>query len=566
LTVAKGAEFQINTYATNSQDLQSVAKLSDGRFVVTWSSDGQDGSSYGVYGQIYTADGVKNGAEFRINSYTYSGQNDPSVAGLSSGGFVVTWSSYPQDGSASGIYGQLYTANGVKNGVEFQVNTYVVEYQFGSCVAGLNSNGFVVAWISTHGQDGSDEGVYGQIYSASGAKKGAEFRVNTYTTSSQLYPSVVGLSNGAFVVTWYSYGQDGSSYGVYGQRYTVSGVKDGAEFRVNTYATNSQGTPSVAELSDGEFVIVWDSDGQDGSSFGIYGQRYTSGGSKNGAEFQINTYTVDAQYYATVAGLGNGEFVVTWTSNGQDSWAYGVYGQVFTSAGVKNGAEFQVNSYVANSQGFPSVVGLNSGEFVVVWSSEGQDGSSNGIYGRLFASASILTPTSAPSSTSESASTSPTPTPTLAPISTSASASTSPISTPTPTPTLAPISTSASASISHSTSSLSFEAIVGVASASVIIAIILYYFRAKLSVLCSTCNKKQRSVYSAVPPVSMGSDNNNQERNLPVAELVSEAPSAEIPHALIVPGYIVLGSPSAEGVCAAEYPQAEASIQHRLSS
>jgi hypothetical protein len=80
-------------------------------------------------------------------------------------------------------------------------------------------------------------------------------------------------------------------------------------------------------LSDGEFVIVWDSDGQDGSSFGIYGQRYTSGGSKNGAEFQINAYTVDAQYYATVAGLGNGEFVVTWTSNRQGLWSLwsGIY-------------------------------------------------------------------------------------------------------------------------------------------------------------------------------------------------------------------------------------------------
>ena len=68
---------------------------------------------------------------------------------------------------------------------------------------------------------------------------GSEFRVNTYTNRSQYDPSVAMDSDGDFVVSWQSYGQNGY-YGyidIYAQRYDNSGVAQGAEFRVNTYTT-----------------------------------------------------------------------------------------------------------------------------------------------------------------------------------------------------------------------------------------------------------------------------------------------------------------------------------------
>jgi hypothetical protein len=43
-----------------------------------------------------------------------------------------------------------------------------------------------------------------------------DFKVNTWTTDYQGIPSITSLSNGGFVVVWESYGQDGSAYGVYG--------------------------------------------------------------------------------------------------------------------------------------------------------------------------------------------------------------------------------------------------------------------------------------------------------------------------------------------------------------
>ncbi|NGX62456.1 MAG: hypothetical protein K940chlam9_01953, partial [Chlamydiae bacterium] len=223
---AVGTEFQINTYTTSAQRDPSVATLTDGGFVVTWHSDGQDGDGWGIFGQRYDASGVTMGSEFQINTYTTSGQFLPSVASLADGGFVVAWFSNGQDGDSYGIYGQRYDSSSVKSGVEFQVNTYTTSDQIYPSVAPLNDGGFVVTWHSD-GQDGDLDGIYGQRYDNSGVKSGAEFQINTYTTDYQLDSSVAPLNDGGFVVTWHSIGQDGDSYGVYGQRYASSGVKSG---------------------------------------------------------------------------------------------------------------------------------------------------------------------------------------------------------------------------------------------------------------------------------------------------------------------------------------------------
>jgi CheY-like chemotaxis protein len=61
----------------------------------------------------------------------------------------------------------------------------------------------------------------------------------------------------------------GSSGLVQGQH-----VKDGPEFQVNTYTTGIQRYPAVAMADSGDFVVVWHSRDQDGSGWGIFGQRF----------------------------------------------------------------------------------------------------------------------------------------------------------------------------------------------------------------------------------------------------------------------------------------------------
>jgi len=371
ITDASCNEFQVNAYTTNDQKYSLVTSLNDGGFVVLWSGEGVTESS-GVYGQRYNAMGNKAGSEFQANTYTTNGQEKPSVAALKDGGFVVTWQSFFQDSDSYGIYGQRYNVTGSKAGSEFQINTYTTNTQANPSVATLTDGGFVVTWDSF--QDGSGYGIYGQRYNATGNRVSSEFQINNYTTNWQLFPAVAHLTDGGFVVVWDSNGQDGSGYGVYSQRYNATGQAVGTEFRVNTYTSLDQQYSAVAHLTDGGFVVTWTSLGQDGAVHGIFGQRYNATGDKVGSEFQVNTYTVDTQWYPSVSSLINGGFVVTWSSSGQDGSNYGVYGQLYNATGDRTGSEFQVNTYTPNYQQNPSVSGLSNGGFVVTWTSLGQDG------------------------------------------------------------------------------------------------------------------------------------------------------------------------------------------------
>lgn len=74
---------------------------------------------------------------------------------------------------------------------------------------------------------------------------------NSNTPYPQAFPPVATLSDGGWVVTWMSEGQDGSGYGVYAQRYDGTGGAVGGEFRVNGHTVGDQGAPSVAALADG---------------------------------------------------------------------------------------------------------------------------------------------------------------------------------------------------------------------------------------------------------------------------------------------------------------------------
>ncbi|MBN4006436.1 hypothetical protein [Nostoc sp. LPT] len=105
-------EFKVNSYINNSQSNSTVAIDTNGNFVISWQSFGQDeSSSNGIYAQGYNSAGVAVGTEFRVNSTTSGNQFNPTIAMDADGDFVISWTG--QDASGNGIYAQLYKNNGV---------------------------------------------------------------------------------------------------------------------------------------------------------------------------------------------------------------------------------------------------------------------------------------------------------------------------------------------------------------------------------------------------------------------------------------------------------------------
>jgi hypothetical protein len=124
--------------------------------------------------------------------------------------------------------------------------------------------------------------VFAQRFASSGARIAVEFQINSYTLQIQTRPAVWMDDDGDFVVVWQSDYQDGDDLGIFARRFTSAGAALAVEFQVNTYTAYSQERPAVALDADGDFVVVWDSLFQDdGDDTGVFGQRFSSAGSRS---------------------------------------------------------------------------------------------------------------------------------------------------------------------------------------------------------------------------------------------------------------------------------------------
>jgi hypothetical protein len=313
-----GPEFRVNSYTPTYQHEPSVAADPSGNFVVVWRS-GPAVLPGDVFGQRYASDGTPLGPEFRINTFVSGPQHSPDAAADPSGNFVVVWSSV--DSSFYGVSGQRFAASGAPLGPEFRVNSYETGYQSVPSVAADAAGNFVVVWSSPGGFAGPGD-VFGQRFASNGTPLGPEFRVNTYTTDQQYLPVVAMDATGNFVVIWT--GESQNDFGVSGQRFASNGTPLGPEFRVNTYTTGGQWGAGLAADSSGNFVATWSDQGGD-----VFGQRYSSDGTPNGPEFRINTFAPGLQRGGAVGADPAGNFVAVWTSQTQDGSGYGVFGQRF---------------------------------------------------------------------------------------------------------------------------------------------------------------------------------------------------------------------------------------------
>lgn len=321
-------EFQVNTHASGHQTSPSVAMRPTGEFVVVWGSTAGPGDGfYCVLGQRFDADGRTVGDEFRVNTLTADVQESPAVAMTDTGEFLIVWQSagsFGTDDDLRSIQARLYANDGTPDGPEFQVNDYIASDQAGAEVAAGPDGEYVVTWFNVSGSAGTDQdgrSVQAQMISSIGAFVGAEFQVNTFTTSHQHDASAAIGPLGEFTIVWTSDGSSGtdSDYSIQGQKYDSDGLPVGDEFQVNTYIDDYQIRPSIAMTDDGAALVSWTSGdysgaGPDGDGWGIAAQVITPDGSFDGDEIVVNNVADGPQDSSSVAGASGHRWVATWQS------------------------------------------------------------------------------------------------------------------------------------------------------------------------------------------------------------------------------------------------------------
>jgi hypothetical protein len=376
-----GVEYAIAGALPGDQVHPHLSLKPSGGYLV-WEDNLTDGYGLGV--SALRLDSGFSGvlAPFRVNVTGPGDQNNPHVSMLNDGGAAFVWQGGPQ--GFQHIYARFLSNSNIWTTGEVLVNTSTNTYQITPVLATLANGNTVVAWASLNqAASNSLQDVYGQILSPSGQKVGGEFLINQFTTYNQRSPAIAALAAGGFAVTWVSeqeraldvapttnspitYGQ--VSVDVFARIFTSSGAPATSEILVNT-SSSLCSSPQVAAAADGTFMIVWAEQdrahGQNGID--IFGRTFGGTGAV-GPVRTINTTLYGDQYVPTIS-ADNNDYLVAWTSLGQDGSYEGVFGQFLHYDGTRDGTEFQVNTTWISHQIHPVVASDGQGRFLSVWSS-----------------------------------------------------------------------------------------------------------------------------------------------------------------------------------------------------
>lgn len=163
----------------------------------------------------------------------------------------------------------------------------------------------------------------------------------------------------------------------------------GTDFQVNSSTLDAQWYPAVTGDPSGNFVVVWTSRVQDPTSLAdVVGKRLHTTDTSIGSEFVANAHTTEAQTRPVISNTTDGAFVAAWVSFAQDGDASGIFARLFDVDGVPVGDEFQVNEVAAESQLRPAIAANNDGSFMVVWYGRNPPFTGDAdVFGRIFDSA-----------------------------------------------------------------------------------------------------------------------------------------------------------------------------------
>jgi hypothetical protein len=442
LPVSRAGEYSIAGALPGDQDFPAASISADGGYLV-WEDNRIDG---GKYGSGIAAAGLSSslaatGSVFRVNQHPAGNQKQPQILRLRNGGTLIAWEQ--RQSGKPGVYARVLDPNGrfasgdllvstptwsssVKQSNSWYVlskNTWKLrKYKFrekiqnireqagGVALAALPDGGAVVAYHAIRRAETNSYRVvtndfltktrYGKVVyaddwmhevfcqklDADGRKIGPEVMVNQSVRFNQRNPSVATLTDGRFIVVWVSEFPVSEAWGVssrvgarlradarqnfrvavFGRLFNAGGEPVGDELSLAAGDEFIQANPFVAAQPGGGFTVFCSrQEGTDSRRWDVYGQHFGSDGMASGPAFRVNEFTTGDQFAPRVAAQGDSQLVV-WTSVGQDGSREGVYGRWLT-AGALSGEEFRVNTSTASRQLHPAVAADGAGRFLGLW-------------------------------------------------------------------------------------------------------------------------------------------------------------------------------------------------------
>lgn len=380
-----GIEYAIAGSLPGDNVFPDMALNSSGGYIV-WQGNAVDGSGWGVNAMPVNSTLSGTLSPFRVNVIGTNDQENARVGLLKNGGAIFVW-----QGGVEGyqhIYARfLSPTNTFLTTTDILVSTFTnpISFQANPAVTVLNDGNVVVVWGSyDQASSNSMQDVYGQVLSPIGQAIGTNFLINQFISYNQRTPAIAALASGGFVVAWVSEQERAiglanstatlasqdvyPSVDIYARLYNSNSVAVTNEFLVNA-SSDPCADPDVAPGSDGSFMIVWCAHDMLDVTNGwdIFACPFTPTGAAGVVE-RVNSYTYGDQYAPRAASIGT-NYMVVWTSLGQDGSGPGVFGQFLTGSAAPVGSEFLVNTTTAGSQMQPVVASDGISQFLAVWTS-----------------------------------------------------------------------------------------------------------------------------------------------------------------------------------------------------
>ena len=253
----------------------------------------------------------------------------------------------------------------------------------------LEDGKIAVVWDTGTKQTIDNSEVKMSLLDQSGNILASNINVSTSGRKDQHYQQIVATKDGGFLVAWHertihqgqvmSNGATLQTLNIHFQKFDRDGNSVGSNVRVGIEGDGYDLVPDIAQLENGNFVVVGYTDSRDGVDRGyeqhgedVFAQVFDSTGGRIGAEIRINEFNQGMQRNARVAALRNGGFVVTFPDGEQDKGL----AQIFDNEGNRSGSIIEL-PYIGNNAKH-NVTALEDGGFVVVSGSAAQRFDANG--------------------------------------------------------------------------------------------------------------------------------------------------------------------------------------------
>lgn len=340
------------------------------------------------------------GGEFQLTRGVPGDQVRPALI-LNEGGGWLVWQDAAVDGDGLGIAATRLTEGATAvSGASIKVNGVIAGDQENPAITEVGDRGLFVVWQG--GVQGFQR-IAGRVLKRDGTFATGEFGISSGRGEHQIDPALATLADGSVVVVWSSFRQDESySYDVYARRFTASGEAIAEEYRVNATSGMNRRSATVTALPTGGFLVGWIAERQAGvrtSAVNGTGVRLAGGGAPvyevsvvarafdgQGQPVGLEHKVSDIEAIASnpeFATTVNGQVLAAWTRRDPSNADNGldVASRLLSPGGVPQGDVQLLNPSLYGDQFRPRLSVTRHG-VLAAWSSMGQDGSWEGVYGR----------------------------------------------------------------------------------------------------------------------------------------------------------------------------------------